>query len=349
MMGKIRRNYGEHACYVLTRHLDKNRLSLLALVFLTAIPSPLYWALVLLYAFYLAAPNAGLRFAADETNVSSSGSSSRRANASVFSGKRFQQIWFAVKRYSPIHRPKPQQGSQYGKQPRKHSISENEHLVHDNTGGACKLSWSPFAKRKQRTKKRYGLYSSHPDISSNHLNEEVEFLQEANNSRILLDEEGKALLANSSSPSSTRWDPHSILNRSPLSRIKKIKRDMQRCVNRTTSSDYELSDPNGDPTASGGLNRLANCQADQVQVLTSKSPSKEASPPALASKSNSVTPDKRRRLFQKSVTIDKSSFEGEELEEDSVPVGLPLTESNARMPDIAIPTLDKVQNYVRQT
>src|SRR5699024_2662698 len=142
------------------RHIRKTHLGLVAMVFAFAIPAPLYWTLAFIYAFYLTAPIAGLRFVNDETNLSSASSS--RRNPTIFGAKRFQQIWFAVKRFSPIHRPKQNDTNE----PRKLSISENEHLVHDSAAGAYKLSWSPFARRRQANKKRYGLYSSHPDICS---------------------------------------------------------------------------------------------------------------------------------------------------------------------------------------
>lgn len=136
------------------------------------------------------------------------GSISGQNRGKRFSGKRFQQLWFAVKRFSPIHRPHS----------RKLSINTCD-SDQDYNG---RPTWSPFIKRRNPDKKRYRLYSSHPDISSNKLHDT--FVQDS----LEIDVDRKRDI---------KYSP----NRSPLNRIKKIKRDMQRCVQKIPSSDYELN------------------------------------------------------------------------------------------------------------
>lgn len=147
-------------------------------------------------------------------------------------------------------------------------LSENEHLVHDTVAGTYKLSWSPFGRRKHQqnsnTREQYGLYSSHPENINNntslHDNDEEYHLQDTV-MKMLRKKEKVELASNdlaSSSPSKS--------SSSPLSRIKKIKRDMQRCVTRDSSSDYELNDQNGNPKQNN-FSRTDKANEENVQLL----------------------------------------------------------------------------------
>lgn len=118
-----------------------------------------------------------------------------------FTSRRLQQFWVAVKRFSPKHR------------------SRNLSIAGEENGGPDRVNWSPFARRKADKSRQYRLYSSHPDISCSQLNE-------------CLDEPPAPLRPE------VKGDCGD--SRSPMSRIRKIKRDMQRCVQKATSSDSEL-------------------------------------------------------------------------------------------------------------
>jgi len=327
-MAKITSNYEPFAALNRAktyRHIRKTHLALLALVFVYAVPSPLYWSIAFVYIFHLTLSSSSsvvdLRCANDDTNSSANA----RRNTALFGSKRFQQIWFVMKRFSPIHRPKE---NAIRTKTRKHSVG-CEQLVGESTS---KLTWSPFVRRRQSDKKRHRLYSSHPDISSTHLNEQ-EFVQGPK-------------MSDEPSAGSSRWDPSSIITRSPLNRIKKIKRDMQRCVQRVTSTDYDFGNQNGHR---GSADKVAN-QIDEVQLVASRSTAPDAITSATIEDPLGLneefvgTPEKRYR-FQKAETVDRCSIDnlaGVEFESEIIQVGQQVSCAQG---DIA---LNKVQNYVSE-
>lgn len=330
-----------------------SHLGLLAVVYLPVIPTFLYWSLVLITLLY-----TGQR-TFDESSCSSA--QRHHQQQSLFGSKRFQQLWFAVKRFSPIHRPRipaaaadddeeveeeealDNDNNKDGHQrhrSRKLSASENEHLVHDTLAGTYKLSWSPFGKRKHHqsnfsnTREQYGLYSSHPEIINNinnnnntlHDDSEEYHLQDTV-VKMLRKKEKVELTGNdlaSSSPSKS--------SSSPLSRIKKIKRDMQRCVTRDSSSDYELNDQNGNPKK----NSSSKANEENVQLLANNT-------------TNSV---ELNGCTEVAINGDKR-FSVEHLDDDDLEMNfdstpLQLTNLIGQKLPLGIIPLDKVDNYVSE-
>lgn len=267
-------------------------LGLLALVYLPVIPPSIYCCLVLITLLYLGHRQY------DEAASLSSGQRHPH-HAALFGSKRFQQLWFAVKRFSPIHRPRTsaqagddeeeeedgeeevedEEEEDNGKHRHHHhhrrklSASENEHLVHDTAAGSCRLSWSPFARRKHHhhnnnnnnnnTKEQYGLYSSHPEISIHSIHPSSQHPQDGEEKMLRIKKEKMELSGGHHDVSSS----HSKSSSSPLSRIKKIKRDMQRCVTRDSSSDYELCDQNGSLKPNNSSSRDKAKDEENVQLL----------------------------------------------------------------------------------
>ncbi|KAI2807989.1 Multiple C2 and transmembrane domain-containing protein 2 [Blomia tropicalis] len=244
---------------------------------------------------------------AENINLSSSPGSSRRINSVRFGTKRFQQIWLAMKRFSPIHRPNKYDhhySSSAGtvRKRRKHSADSNDH------NESSKMSnWSPFTRRRadNSTKsKRHRLYSSHPELSSTQLNDK-DFLHETS----------KEETVNSES------------NRSPLNRIKKIKRDMQRCVQRMTSSGEFVAEQYSNDN-----------QQDDGNVLVVESTEKKNEEKEL------VKIDKRRPL-QRTTTIDQSSVDNlDDLNDENVEHVKNIIETRQQFNTEKI-TLEGAQNY----
>ena len=338
-------------------HIRATHLCLLALVFVYEIPIHLYLTLLLIYFFYIflcCGTVPGFRCVSDDVNLSHT-NSPRRNQTLLFASKRLQQIWFAMKRFSPIHRPKEYQNNlNHNNQhsttipsvtkPRKYSINcETEryssHTDSSVTGSPCKLTWSPFTKRKQTdNNKKYRLYSSHPNIVN--LNEEEQFGKQ----NVIMDET-KLNYINASN----RKDPISNpMVRSPLNRIKKIKRDVQRCVHRVTSSDHELSEGNEmSEDKMINKNKLIENSVELVSTTETTTISTNLTRGQIRDlNGNSIksAPDSKRKPFQKCKTLDPSSI-FKSFEEEIVQVEQQSTISNRSVNQNDI-SLEKVQNYV---